>query len=354
MCKPEVAPLTGDPPQCDRKIETLGGGHPECPPTSGQFWPGGITPCARRVESAWDAARLEGEGPAYWLDGAPAASNETLHGYLSGRRRLGRESPRLAGLRFRASPFVPYLHFILEPTGLSAGAVAPQIDGIPGCGEAGVPSRAQRHLGRRFGAMKLEEMSSADVGIGLRQEKDSPVTVTQDKFTDELELMPTSPELWAAFGLGDAQLSMQAGRTQLASYFVSSMHLRLPGESPTASENECSSADESWQPQAAPKSCPGLNAVGHTFEGWSDAAYGDQTTGVRGCLGHPVAPLPSPLRETCHVLHWPPRRARQTVKNSLYGEVYAFRKLAKHMGLLREFYASFLYVAPGMGAMEDF
>ena len=67
-----------------------------------------------------------------------------------------------------------------------------------------------------------------------------------------------------------------------------------------------------------------------------------------------LPPFRPPLRETCHVLHWPPRCARQTVKNSLYGEVYAFSTLAKHMGLLREFYASFLYVAPGMGAMEDF
>ena len=215
-------------------------------------------------------------------------------------------------------------------------------------------SVAQLRLERRFAFWELQEASCTFVGMWLPRGKDFSVNAAQKKFSGELKLMPTSPELWAAFGLGDAQLSMQAGRTQLASYFVSSMHLRLPGESPTASENECSSADESWQPQAAPKSCSGLNAVDHTFEGWSDAAYGDQTTGVRGCLGHPVAPLPSPLRETCHVLHWPPRRARQTVKNSLYGEVYAFRKLAKHMGLLREFYASFLYVAPGMGAMEDF
>ena len=77
------------------------------------------------------------------------------------------------------------------------GAITTHIDDILGCGEYELLARARAFLDKRFGTSKVSVGSSVHVGMGLAQEKDFSMTLTQADFAKNLKLLPTSPELWA-------------------------------------------------------------------------------------------------------------------------------------------------------------
>ena len=64
--------------------------------------------------------------------------------------------------------------------------------------------------------------------------------------------------------------------------------------------------------------------------------------------------MSSPLSGPCHVFQWASKFTRKLVKSSLWGGVYAFSEMIDHMALLREFYAPFSRISPGMVGMEDY
>ena len=83
---------------------------------------------------------------------------------------------RFKRLRLKASPFNH------NSNGRAVGAATTRIADILECGEPGVLLMVQRHRNSRFGGLKLQ----------MPQDMDSPVAVTKEEATDELELMPTS------------------------------------------------------------------------------------------------------------------------------------------------------------------
>ena len=85
-----------------------------------------------------------------------------------------------------------------------------------------------------------------------------------------------------------------------------------------------------------------------TLAGGSRAAYGDQTKGGRRRLGCLIGVPPPPLRSPFRVAQWPSEFTRKTAEGSLGGEAYAFGEMMGHMELLREFYATFVDIAPDM------
>ena len=87
--------------------------------------------------------------------------------------------------------------------------------------------------------------------------------------------------------------------------------------------------------------------------GWSDAAYGRLSEEGRCRLGYIIGLMSSSLSGPCHVLQWTSKFTRKLVKSSLGGEVYAFSEMVDHMSLIREFYAPFVDIPPGMVGLED-
>ena len=87
--------------------------------------------------------------------------------------------------------------------------------------------------------------------------------------------------------------------------------------------------------------------------GWSDAAYNDLSQSGKCRLGYLTGITSSSLSGPCYVLRWTSKFTRKLVKSSLGGEAYAFSEMIDHMALLREFYAPFSRISPGMVGMED-
>ena len=82
-----------------------------------------------------------------------------------------------------------------------------------------------------------------------------------------------------------------------------------------------------------------------TLVGWSDAAYVDRSTLGKWYLGYVFGLMSSPLKG--------PRYSSLGVPSSLGGEVYAFSGMVAHKSMLREFYAHFLGLSPGMAGLEN-
>ena len=87
--------------------------------------------------------------------------------------------------------------------------------------------------------------------------------------------------------------------------------------------------------------------------GWSDAAYGDLSQNGKCRLGYLIGIMSSSLSGPRHVLQWTSKFTRKLVKSSLGGEVYAFSETIDHVALLREFYAPFSRLSPGLVGMGD-
>ena len=90
-----------------------------------------------------------------------------------------------------------------------------------------------------------------------------------------------------------------------------------------------------------------------TSAGRSDAAFGDQSTMGKCCLGYVIELMSSSIGAPCHIIHWASEDSRKLVKSSLGKEEFAFNEMAGHVSMLREFYAHFVALSPGMVANED-
>ena len=87
---------------------------------------------------------------------------------------------------------------MFRKTWIAAGVINPHIDDILWCAELDVLSEIRTFPERRSGELKLQESSFAHVGMKLAQESDFSVTLAQDEFAKNLQLLPTSPHLIAA------------------------------------------------------------------------------------------------------------------------------------------------------------
>ena len=52
-------------------------------------------------------------------------------------------------------------------------------------------------MGRRFGELEAQEKSFAHAEMEVAPGSGSPVTATQENFTQNLKFLPTPPKLWA-------------------------------------------------------------------------------------------------------------------------------------------------------------
>ena len=90
-----------------------------------------------------------------------------------------------------------------------------------------------------------------------------------------------------------------------------------------------------------------------TLVGWSDAAYGDQSSLGKCRLGYVIGRMSPNLCGPCHLTQWPSKFARKLAESSLGGEVYAFSEMLGHMSMLRGFFGHCMDLRPGMVGSED-
>ena len=84
----------------------------------------------------------------------------------------------------------------MRGTGLALGAVTTHIDDALGCGEWGIMGSAKVYFVLRFGALGIQETEFTHAGMARSQSPDLSLEITPKVFTDELELLPPSTELW--------------------------------------------------------------------------------------------------------------------------------------------------------------
>ena len=114
-----------------------------------------------RTRRVWKFA-----GPAYGLNDTPIALCKTLRNHSLNVRR----STKSAGLRFAASAVDSLLYCIYRATGSAAGALATNIDDVPGHGEPGALPFVQKYLEPSFRALKLLGRTFAHVGMEFHPE----------------------------------------------------------------------------------------------------------------------------------------------------------------------------------------
>ena len=91
-----------------------------------------------------------------------------------------------------------------------------------------------------------------------------------------------------------------------------------------------------------------IHGNGMTLVGWSDAAYGDQSSKGKCRLGYVIGLMSSNLCGPCQLIRWTSKFTRKLAKRSPGGEVYAFSEMLGHTSMLREFYGHFTDLRPGM------
>ena len=70
--------------------------------------------------------------------------------------------------------------------------------------------------------------------------------------------------------------------------------------------------------------------------GWSDSAYGGQSTEEKRQLGCVIGLMSSTLKGPCHILRGNSEFTMKMAKSSLGGEVYALREMVDHMLLTKD------------------
>ena len=125
------------------------------------------------------------------LNDSPLAFSRPLRKYFANSV----ESPAAVGLRFEASSSDPCQYFVRRSSGGAVGAITTHIDDILGCSGPELFLKAGRYPEKRCGELKIQEKSSARVCLGLAQENDVRVTLTQEDFTGDMNSPPRVPEL---------------------------------------------------------------------------------------------------------------------------------------------------------------
>ena len=78
-----------------------------------------------------------------------------------------------------------------------------------------------------------------------------------------------------------------------------------------------------------------------TLVGWSEAAYGGQSSCGKCRLGYVTGLMSSILSRPRRIIQGASKFTRKLMKSSLGGEVYAFSEMLGHMSVLRKFYGHF-------------
>ena len=86
--------------------------------------------------------------------------------------------------------------------------------------------------------------------------------------------------------------------------------------------------------------------------GWLDAAYRDQFPEGTCRLGHAIGLMPPALGGPRRIPQWASTFARKQAEGSFGGEAHAIREMSDHMTLLRECYAPFAAISPGIAGLE--
>ena len=233
----------------------------------------------------------------------------------------GRDYPAIVGLRFQALVFYLRFYFVFRARKGAVGVLATYIADFLGCGKRDVSDFVWRNSARRPGAPDFQKTDLAHVGAEPSQDKNSLATPTEQKFT--VALRPIPPQQ----NCGPRDAANQNGG----------------GPDPRPAQN-CDRLMAGQRPKYQSELHLGIR----TLAGGSRAAYGDQTKGGRRRLGCLIGVPPPPLRSPFRVAQWPSEFTRKTAEGSLGGEAYAFGEMMGHMELLREFYATFVDIAPDM------
>ena len=328
--------------------------------------------CPKNPNRAW---RLN--APPYGLNDAPVEFRETLRRYLL----QSETSLKLAGLRFEVSALGPCLFIVYNREKKSAGVFSSHIDDILGCGAPGTLDRTRYCMEQRFGPLKVQEDTMLHVGMELVQEADFSVEHTRAEFSRQLKLLDTSPAFWkrrrrplsdeekllcqckmgelcwlATVSRPDicarlAQLASKVNEIQGSdSYRINSLMKTVKIGQPRAVLKYASSPYPLFPAgldTRGRRRTRGEKVHGGTLSlvGWADAACGDLSQRGKCRLGYLIGP--------CRVSQWTSKFTHKLAKGSLGGEVFAFSEMIGHMALLREFYAPFPRISPGMVSMED-
>ena len=95
--------------------------------------------------------------------------------------------------------------FVFRKSGGALRAVATLIDDILGLAKPDVSLKARRFPERRFGKLKVRELSFSHAGVEIAQENYSSAKLTQEKFTKNMKSPPYSFE--AVGGSGGVPVS---------------------------------------------------------------------------------------------------------------------------------------------------
>ena len=293
------------------------------------------------------------------------------------------------GLRCQASTFDPCLFFVFRDQGLAVDVFTTDIGDILRCGAPDALPKIREFPEQRFGTIKLLENSFVHVGMELEQADNFSVTLTHADFTKNLQHLGTSPELWAArqkllspedaklrqCKLGELCLLATVSRPDICATLarIASRINSLRGAG-VYRINDSVKTIKKWQPATVLKyfsSCtqgrgsmaPRIKDERHrketihgnakTLVGWSDAAYGDQSSMSKCRLGNVIGFMSSNFCGPRHLIQWTSEFTRKLAKICLGGGVYASSEMLDHMSMLREFYGRCTDWYPGMVGLED-
>ena len=290
------------------------------------------------------------------------------------------ESMKRVGLRCSVSTFALSFGVL----GVRWVCLPPALMIFLGAGNQTFCPRLENCWNNDSGELELQESSLVHVGMEFARERDFPGTLTQDEFTRNLNPLPASPQLFTLSiediklrqcKLGDLCWLATVPRPDTCARLaqIASRVNSLQG-SDVYRINDLAKTVEVWREATVLKyllsSHKGKPERGtedgklrqrsekihggtRTLVGWSDAAYGDQSAMSKCPLGYVIGLMSSTLRGSRRIIQRAPKFTRKLVKNSLGGEAYAFSETFEHMSMLREFYAHFIDLPPGMGGLED-
>ena len=227
--------------------------------------------------------------------------------------------------------------------------------------------------------------------MALAQEKDFSATATQAGLTEDMKLLPTSPELWAGREKPQSMEHIKLRQCKLGELFwdatvsrpdicaclarIASRINALCG-SDVYRINELVWAAKAWQQATVLKFAStshlwkslgqndrlqgALQTRGEqvhggwlTTPGWPDAAYGGQSTEGKCQVGYVIGLMSSTLTGPFHILQRTSKFTRKMVKSSMGREIYALSEMADQVLSLKERYGSFEGMNPGVAGPEN-
>ena len=262
--------------------------------------------------------------------------------------------------------------------------IATYVDDISECREPDLLPKERPLLRKRFRKQKAREGSFVHVGMEVAQGKDFSVTSTQEDFTGNLKLLPTSPErcvgrknslsmadvklrqrkcgelCWVAtvarpdFCARVAKIAPRINALCGEGVFRTNELVRVAKERQHATPLKYASSPRPWRAlgsggqisadlgnRSEKVHCSSMSLVGR-----SDAANEDRL-GLAICLIY--SPCPGPR----HILRWTFKPTEKLVKSGLGGRVYALGEMVDHVTSLKDCYGPLEARNPGLAVLGD-